>query len=388
MKTINKENVDILCDFIFNNIAIRNEKDDEFPKNLKFVFDEEDIELFNYLINNKVTNKYLYQLYQEDIEKILGILRANLDEYLHNRDENINYIYVDDITKFSNLITELYKSISNGLNGSTYNYLSTILDAIWLRMSANDYDDIYKFLEKQIKFNNSKYFTVPNINSEEYYKPIEFCDFIDYKVNYFIRATSSWYETNRKISLYIEDKNNKKLALPEIYFNVIDEDLKKTCYLYAIQTPKINNESNLEIENSLVDIKKKLRNKYVNYKFILALHFFIEIMKKNNIYDIKVPLLQIFNYDYHLSMSDANKRTMKSLKKVIDDGYMDEESVYYKETKKVYDNVVDKEDIISKNKTERLVEIFMILEEKLHDIEILTDPYIEDENLIVKVLKK
>lgn len=42
--------------------------------------------------------------------------------------------------------------------------------------------------------------------------------------------------------------------------------------------------------------------------------------------------------------------------------------------------------IVSKNKTERLIETFMLVEERFRDIEILSEPFIQDENLIVKVL--
>ena len=54
--------------------------------------------------------------------------------------------------------------------------------------------------------------------------------------------------------------------------------------------------------------------------------------------------------------------------------------------KEKYDKVADKQDVISKNKTERLIGTFMTLEEKFGGINILSEPFIQDENLIVKVL--
>jgi hypothetical protein len=110
-------------------------------------------------------------------------------------------------------------------------------------------------------------------------------------------------------------------------------------------------------------------------------------MKENDIYDIKVPLLQLFNYDYHITMSDNYKKIMSRFEEDIKKRIITKKNESYLQMKETYDRVVDKEDIISKNKTERLVETFMFLQEKYNEIEILTNPFIEDENLIVKIKK-
>lgn len=178
------------------------------------------------------------------------------------------------------------------------------------------------------------------------------------------------------------------MLLPEVYFQIIDTGSKKTCYIYAIQSSKDERmNENEKIEESLIDIKRQLRNKYVNYKFVLALKFFIEILRENDIYDIKVPLLQLFNYDYHVSMSEEYKRLMSCYEKDVSEGRLTYDSDIYKYTKKEFDKVADKQDIISKNKTERLIGTFIVLEEKFGGINILSEPFIEDENLIVKVLE-
>ena len=205
---------------------------------------------------------------------------------------------------------------------------------------------------------------------------------------YSIESTGAWYEANKKISIFIKDDSNRCcLHLPEIYFQTIDENGKKICYIYAIQTSKYEkywNKDNM-IEDSLIHIKRQLRNKYVNYKFVLALEIFIKILRENDFYDIKVPLLQLLNYDYHINMSESYKNKIALLNAAISEGrgtYDD----HYKYVKEKYDKIADKEDIISKNKTERLIGAFMVLEEKFGDINILNDPFIEDESLLIKVL--
>ena len=166
------------------------------------------------------------------------------------------------------------------------------------------------------------------------------------------------------------------------------EDGRNVCYIYAIQNHKHVSKcfDKKSAKEDLLVVKKQLKNKSINYKFILTLEFFIQILKENGIYDIKVPLLQLFNYDYHISMSEEFKKRMVYFEEKVRKGKIPSDDTIYEQIKEVYDNVVDKEDIISKNKTEKLVETFMLVEEKFQDIEILSEPFIEDENLLVKVL--
>lgn len=387
--------MNILCYFIFESIAIKNCECDTFPKNLKFVFSLEDINFFDNLIKNKVKrnvleidNSHSYYLYNHDIENVLSTLRKNLKEYLNNKDENTHYIYVDNIVRFADLLNKLTKSLNEEYEDNGHDFNFSILSTIWLRMSPSEFDDIYKFLERQILFNENKCLAVPEIYSEDYFKKKYVCDLKKYKICYQINATEVWYETNKKISIFIENDTDRSLLLPEVYFQIIDTGSKKTCYIYAIQSSKDERmNENEKIEESLIDIKRQLRNKYVNYKFVLALKFFIEILRENDIYDIKVPLLQLFNYDYHVSMSEEYKRLMSCYEKDVSEGRLTYDSDIYKYTKKEFDKVADKQDIISKNKTERLIGTFIVLEEKFGGINILSEPFIEDENLIVKVLE-
>ena len=386
MKITNIKKIDILCYFVFSGGLVENERNNAYPNSVKFVFSKEDIDYLDFLVRNKKSEFYPFYLPNESIDNVINILNNNLYEYNNKRDDQIYYIYVDDIIKFTDLLYELYISVKKEVeDDSTYTY--KYLDAVWLRMSPNDYSDIFKFLRKQIEFSKSNYFKPNNCFSIDYYKPKYLCDFLDYEVKYNIITTSPWYETNRKIEFFIERNEENKLYLPDVYFSVIDEDNKKVCYLYAIQNPKGNIYNDEIVENSLTNIKRVYRNKYVNYKFLLSLKYFIKLMEENGIYDIKVPLLQLFNYDYHISMSEEYKRNLDSLNKKIEEGKISEYAQVYIQVKAVYDKVADKEDIISKNKTERLVHTFYVLNEIYNNIDILNDPFIEDENLIVKIKK-
>ena len=91
---------------------------------------------------------------------------------------------------------------------------------------------------------------------------------------------------------------NRFLLLPDIYFEIIEEDGRNVCYISAIQDRKhiVKWFDEKSAEEDLSPIKRQLRNKYVNYRFVLALEIFIQVLRENGIYDIKVPLLQLFNY--------------------------------------------------------------------------------------------
>lgn len=336
----------------------------------------------------KIDDKHSYYLYKQDIETVLSILKNNLNEYLNNKEGNIHYVYIDDIVKFSTLLNKLTISLDGKYDDNGHEISFSILNGVWLRMSADEFNDVYKFLERQILFNENKCLELSKSPLEDYYKKNYICNLKNFNVCYIIRGAGAWYETNKKISIFIENNEFEHVLLPEIYFETIRNGDKNICYVYSIQTSKHNKwNKNIKIEDSLVDIKKELRNKYVNYKFVLALKFFIEILKENGISDIRVPLLQIFNYDYHISMSEEYKLRMTYLENEVREGRLTYDSYNYVYNKELFDKVVDKQDVISKNKTEKLIGTFIVLEEKFSDINILSEPFIQDENLIVKILQ-
>ena len=154
---IDDEVMNILLAFVFTTSAIRKNEIDVFPRNLKFIFKEEDINLFEKLIKNKVKKNHFryfgingYHLYAEDIEKVLVNLKKYLNEYLNYRDDDIQYVYIDDIVKFATLLYELVSTL-NGKSNYCFG-VHSVLSNVWLRMSANDFDNVYKFLERQILF--------------------------------------------------------------------------------------------------------------------------------------------------------------------------------------------------------------------------------------------
>lgn len=62
-----------------------------------------------------------------------------------------------------------------------------------------------------------------------------------------------------------------------------------------------------------------------------------------------------------------------------------DEFIAYNEAKAQESRFYEKEDLISANKTERLVYTFYLLAEKYDDIEIITEPFVESDHLICKI---
>lgn len=392
---INNEALDTLLRFVFTSTAVKNDHCPPFPNNLKFIFKSEDIDMFKKEIYSKLYRKsddccYIQDalIYVEDIEPRLDILKRNLVDYLNNKDDNIYYIYIDDTSRFANLLYKLTKTL---YNEDSYHFkIGKVLDWVWLRMSPSEFDNIYNFLERQIAFAENKSF--PYDNWHEKY----LCSFKEFDIYYTCLWNHTCYETNKNMSLTLCINGSCFLKLPQIHFQVLDEGSKKICYIYAIQNEKdiyiskdVAEEFNKKESSTetLRATKKELRNKYVNYRFILALKFFVELLRQNGIYDIRVPLLQMFNYDFHISCSNFYKPYIERFEKRIQQGEITPDYEIYVDTKKFYDSYAGKEDLISKNKTERLIGTFMTLEEKFGDIAILSEPFIQGENLLVKVLK-
>ena len=332
---------------------------------IKFVFKEEDI---------KDIEDYL-DLDIDNYKNALEYLKSNLDGY-NNRKEGDNnlYIYVDDIKRFFALLTRIKSKTS-----------FKILKSIWLRMNVYDLNNVNDFLKKELDFLNPSILKGIPSDLGMYYN----CD-----LTYEDENNPDFFETNKHIKFTLH-KDNKIHELPVVHYAIRSEDDKNICYIYGIQNMDGTIKSD-DIKEELKEYRKALRNGKVSPEMVMSLELFLELLKVKDITNIRVPLLQIFNYDYHerLSINHKNKydEYTDSEKEKYDnmniEDAQDEKLFDYLFTKECNERFVDKQDIISKNKTERLVDIFMVMEEKYHNIEFLNDPFIEDENLNIKILEK
>ncbi len=341
----------IIDDFL--NITIPDIKSGEYDlPYIKFVFSDDALDEMEK--HNKKSTNYLRRVKKEYENK----------KY---KDGDI-YINVDDYHKFFYLLNEIVTTYRKLENTPLRRGISFIR-SIWLRMSPSDIIDVNRFLEKQLTF-------LKNVNILPDYNKLykEYEDIPVYLISIF---NEDWFETNKNISFYFEREGemlydgiiiqrNYRYKLPSIHYELIKEDGEAVCYIYGIQS--IREEKDEIIKEKIQPLRRELRNKYVSPDFVIALKIFLDYLCDKEIYTIKVPLLQVYNYTYHQFISNKLKKE-------------------YDQNHDSYNKFVDKEDIISKNKTERLVETFMVLSEKYDNIEFLNEPFIEGDYLLINIRK-
>lgn len=312
----------------------------EIPR-INFIFKNDAYDLFNHIKDNPlILNKGWKPSIQE---KDIIFLK-----------DSINYdyptIYIKDHIKFFTYLTLITNNIIKQYNKYNFDRISRqqliyILKRIWLRMGPNDLNNIEEFLYKQLIFSSNDTF-------EEYKFDIKNAHFIDnyhdYKVTVENGLNNTWDESTKYISFKILTENISH-DLPKIYYDVFNN----CCYLYAIQNDKKANK-NPEI-NKL--IYKEFRGNSQPNK-VYALKLFINMLKKKGFKTIKVPTLQVLNYDYHKILSNKEKEIFKKYwtSDYIKNLTQYEEEIYI-ENLNWYNHVVDKEDTISKIKTEDLIKI-------------------------------
>lgn len=371
--------------------------------NFKFVFSKEDSKIIiDYLeslkaeghaiqinIKTHISNR---NIMVSEIEETINIIKEIDEEYREGGDENNLYIEVPDYKKFFKLLSELlviYEENTHLVN------FSSLIRSLWLRMGPSDMANILEFLNRQIEFTKNDY-KLPT-------RPTLFKTVDNLEICYFNNGNQEWFETNSHVrplirravgeyynSHYEETtKNYESYYLPTIHCGFTKEGDNPTCYVYGIQQLG-NCEQDPVIKNITQEERKRLRNKYVSPDFIIALKIFIDILKEKGITTIKVPLLQVYNYEYHQSVGNKYYEKLKSYspERIHDLEWMNASDCAiedYQNTKKQVERFYGKEDIISANKTERLIYTFYLLAEKYDNIEILTEPFVESDNLICKI---
>lgn len=337
---------------------------------VKFIFNDDGYALFEKLREFPIPDELgvvigrIYQ-YQIDVMK---------DESMRINDEIV--IYIPDALEFFSrlsIIANLYQKISryNSPNKLAKEFFSS---ALWLRMTPQDCNNIYGFLDRQIGFLYNICY-LDNIGEIEYDK---------YIIRGLNEVNDDFYESFNRMCFTVYDDEESKYELPSIHYGIVDENYSKVCYIYGIQNMFLNNQ-NKKIARSLYKLNKGIEDPNIHPSFVLAMKTFIEVLVKKGITEIKVPLLEVLNYGYHESFSQEYKKVFENEWK--DESIIDENDVYqvshYTVDKRIYDNYVDKEDNISKSKTEVFASVFYRLQEQFDNIDI----DVNDFELIIKPKK-
>ena len=360
-----KETIEL---FITNTIYdINNET--EIPK-INFIFNENAYKLFYEIMNDPF---FLNRGWTPNIkEKDIEFLKTNIDY-------NKPTIYIKDHIKFFSYLTEITNNSINlhkeyNIDIMSRNHLINILKRIWLRMSPNDINDVENFLYKQLLFTKTDLF------KEYKFNKINKRIIDNYKNNKIIienKLNHTWDESTKCMSFEILNGTNSH-SLPNIYYDTFND----TCYIYAIQ----NNRKPNRIPEINKEIYKEFRGDGQPNK-VYSLKLFIKLLKEKNIKTIKIPTLQVLNYDYHKILSNHelvsfNKMwpefSLNDLSN-IDDKELEMELIWF-------NNVINNEDTISKIKTEDLIKLIYRIVNEDKELILTNDIDISD-TLNIKIKK-
>lgn len=340
---------------------------------IKFLFKKEDIEkLENIVINYNNSNNI------NEASKIMGFNSINL-LYETNENPSDTVIRINNFDEFFDTMTLIFDAC-----GEKKQLANEFIRSVWLRMGVEDLNNVEMFLKRQLEFLKN-----------------DTCMYYDYyrDDNMSIACIGSknpeFFETNSYARFIVTDDDLNKYRFPVVHYGISKENNNPICYVYGVQNAHTKNEDNEEIDKFLKPVKKGLRNKYVSKDFVLTLGMFLDMMYERGIEEIRIPLLQVFNYEYHEKLSTVldllyNVYDDEEKEKLEDDyikGIRNKKINDYIDKKLIYDRFFGKEDIISYNKTERFINTFMVLNDVFDNIEICNEPFIQGDELIVKIKK-
>lgn len=362
----------------------------EIPK-LNIIFPKSAFKLFKYVKEHPFTKEGYWtpDIGDSDIEK----LRIE-----NQQDKNCPTIYINDPVKFFELLTELINSYLDhkekyyqGKSGRAI--LLHSFNMILLRMGVQDFENPEAFLQKQIDFLKSNIWDDYIIRDWFLKSAVRLGDFEDARILAAKNEAESWCETSDKMTfvLYDEKSHEDEInSLPSIYYGIREENGESICYIYAIQNERNKVESK-RLSRKLYKLNKGITDANVHPGQVLVLKTFIEMLKNIGITKIKVPASQVLSYEYHELLSAEAKKTMKKwtpelIENLKEYPIRNRRMLSEYEWDKVWaSHVIDKKDFIERAKTEGLFNIFYRVADQFDSIEILNDPFIEDEYLNVRI---
>ena len=348
------------------------------------LFPDSAFKLFEYIKEHPFEKEgwLIPPIYPEDIKRAQKENQSN---------PNLPTIVVKNPVKFFELLTDITNAWFDQKNkywGASSPRALFIRDIkrLFLRMSPSDLTNIEKFLELQLSFLKSTTF-------DEYIKKnVVIGEYEGYQLFASKEENSSWCETNDKMSFYLKGENDEFHTLPSVYFATTEENGQTICYIYAIQNERRRHTSK-KAQRKLYKLNSGIENPDVNPGSVLVLKTFIDLLHQKGITDIRVPSLQVLSYSYHELLSEKTKKDfaknysperLEYINNLLE--YERERALEEYEWQKVwYSHIVDKQDFISEAKTEGLFKIFYRVSEQFGNIAILNTPFLEDENLNIKI---
>lgn len=367
---------------LFVSVTVPDIMDEYEVPRVNFIFSDEAISWLRNLLKNPF-KKEGYDTQNMTEDDINRLCREN------QNDSNCPTIVVKDYKLFFQLLTDivneqidLYFEYRKGMGARRAALL--LLRRLWLRMNVEDFNDVELFLEKQLEFLKNREFDNP-------FDENSLGIFDRYFVFYGVELCETWCESTRRMYFRIYDGLEEHHDLPNVYYDICEENGEKVCYVSAVQCQKYDKRIK-SIERKLYKLNKNIPDSKVHPNFLMAMKLFYEVLRKYNISHIKVPIIQVLSYRYHELLSEQEREifekkwTEKQLKYLYSlrdsacwqkqekfEGLMKE----YEYDRISYDRFVDKEDFISKNKIEGLINLFTSMTYLDDMMAINTEPFID-----------
>lgn len=343
---------------------------------VNFIFDEDAINYFNYVKNNPFTmkNYIIPDINDEDIElasekEFIG------DTYSLEGDNDNLIIEVHRFVEFFDYLVDIVNSNLRlyqiyGEKRSSRNLAMHIMRRIWLRMTPDDVLCVEEFLKRQLDFIESEVM-------DEYKFETVVDNFCGNEVVAKTDAACTWDETPRVINFKIKNETGDH-DLPKIHFGL--DESENIAYIYAVQNIE-KRKVNKIVERDLYKLNKGINECIVHPSAVCSLITFINMLRSKGIEHIRVPILEILSYDYHIYLANNieerfniywDKDRMWEMKNGTKyrKRYLEEQ---YEHDKQWYNHVVNKHDVISKNKTEYLIDLIMRVGMHIPDMEITNE---------------
>ena len=366
-----KEVIEIFAHQVYPDIVVQN----EIPR-FNLLLDQDGLDLIKYVKDNPFDlHKYWTpDISDKDYELFLN--KNNLDSKYPTIIVHDGYLFFELLTNIINKLLEVYDKRYKGDDGRIV--ANQLLSRIWLRIGIDDFNNVEAFLQRQLDFISD--------NTLDYFNKDIIDEFEGMKVICTNNLNQTYDESFRRMSFQIEDHD-----LAHINYEMRWENEKLICYIYAIQTNN-NAKINKKIQRKLYKINAGINECDVHPNQILPLIYFVKIIDALGIHTIKIPTLQPFNYDYHVIMSQFEKERFSlawpdALVKELDNPGNEVLKEEYQYELAFYEKTVDKEDTISKLRTEKLFALMERLMIHFPQIELINDLDIQDGTLIYKIKK-
>lgn len=311
-----------------------------------------------------------YPEYKNKFEKLVKNLKVP-----NSRNSNLPTLIVNDYKCFFELLRQYYENVielyfkRTKMSGFPVYEMKNCFEEIWLRATPEDFNNPEYFLQKQVQIISDttfeKYDTLVEVGS---------LDFLDNNILCVKNGIArTWDETPREFEMKIFNKedhykadfyNKNCYIFPVVRYGIYERNGKKVCLIGSIQT-KDDGYSN-QITKSFNRIRYKINKNIpgddiitnVEPSHLIALSIFVNFLHQEGITEIEVPSFYVLDYQYHQKL---NITLAESFFKEWDEYRQEKYPDVYLEQKKILKSKLNKEELISKIKTEKFIETFIRL---------------------------